>query len=54
MATSKRIAKKASKLLKNSRSFTVREVAGSDLAQARKRTRKRKTRTHASRARRRS
>lgn len=40
MATSKRIAKKASKLLKESKSFIVREVAGSDLAQARKRARK--------------
>jgi len=40
--TSKRIAKKASVLLKKSKSLTVREVAGSDLAQARKRKRSRK------------
>jgi hypothetical protein len=52
MATSKRIARKASKLLKKSKSFTVREVAGSDLAQA-KRTRKKPARRITRRARRR-
>jgi hypothetical protein len=39
MATSKRDASKASKLLRTSRSKTVRSVAGSDLAQAKHRKR---------------
>jgi hypothetical protein len=43
--TSKRVAKKASKLLKRAHSFIVRQVAGSDLAQARKKT-KRTTRRY--------
>ena len=44
--TSKRIAKKAAKLLAESPSYIVREVAGSDLARrkkARKQTRKKAT-----------
>jgi hypothetical protein len=39
MTTSKRDASKASKLLRTSRSKTVRSVAGSDLAQAKRRKR---------------
>lgn len=37
MVTSKRDASKAGKLLKTSRSKTTRSVAGSDLAQAKRR-----------------
>jgi len=40
MATSKRDASKASKLLRTSKSKTVRSVAGSDLAQAKRHKRK--------------
>ena len=39
MATSKRDASKAGKLLKTSRSKNVRSVAGSDLAQAKRQSR---------------
>lgn len=52
MATSKKIARKASKLLKTSKSYIVREVAGSDLAQA-KRKKKKTVRRATTRARRR-
>jgi len=38
--TSKRIAKKASKVLRKAKKFTVREVAGSDLAQAGRRVKR--------------
>lgn len=38
--TSKRVASEASKLLRQSKSKTVRSVAGSDLAQARDRKRR--------------
>jgi hypothetical protein len=37
MATSKKIEKKAAKLLRTSKSFLVREVAGSALAQTKRR-----------------
>ena len=40
MTTSKKDASKASKLLKNSKSATVRSVAGSDLAQAKQKIHK--------------
>jgi hypothetical protein len=40
MTTSKRDARKASKLLRTSRSETVRSVAGSDLSQAKRYKRK--------------
>jgi hypothetical protein len=42
MATSRKIARKASKQLRTAKEFSVREVAGSDLAQVphRKKTRK--------------
>lgn len=40
MTTSKRDARKASELLRTSRSKTVRSVAGSDLSQAKRHKRK--------------
>jgi hypothetical protein len=42
MATSKRDASKASKLLRTSKNKTVRSVAGSDLAQAKHKRPKKK------------
>jgi hypothetical protein len=53
MATSRKIAKKAARLLKKSRSYVVREVSGSDLAQAPRRRRKKAIRRSTTRARRR-
>jgi hypothetical protein len=42
MATSKKDASKAGKLLKTSKSSVVRSVAGSDLSQAKRKSGKRK------------